>query len=309
MRPFNKFRCIQGAHPNIPPCAPFGLNAYLMHIPRRQIFIHQPNRWFVRGLILSQKRAQLVQFDRAGTQLSAFCDIHTDPHIFVGMLLGLTTTADDRAYLGLDDSLSWAHDRKGRKESGTLKTLSPQGLKVLQLVDIHPILLHRHIRGSGTVCWKAKDTASKAVYLVKDSWSSKGRTPEWQLLIRANNKGIKGVCKMAWYEKDVVDVSRFRCASTVNDFFHRTASRVVIEISGEELDKFKTKSQAIRALRDVIAGKSERLYLNALRPCSPLIPRQHTGISMEGGFSTEPFPTRPSSSGTRTPRSETRASS
>ncbi|TEB34814.1 hypothetical protein FA13DRAFT_1594336, partial [Coprinellus micaceus] len=209
---------------------------------------------FVRCLILSQNRAQLVQFDRAGTQLTAFYDIHTYPHIFMGMLLGLTTTADDRAYLGLDDTLSWAHGRNGRKKSGTLTSLSPHGLRVLQLVNIGPISLHRHIRGSGTVCWEAKDKASGAVYLVKDSWSSKGRTPEWELLKRANDKGIKGVCKMAWYDPAVVDVSDFRCASTVNDFFHRTASRVVIEISGEEIDNFETRSQMIRALRDVIAA-------------------------------------------------------
>ncbi|TEB25617.1 hypothetical protein FA13DRAFT_1713859 [Coprinellus micaceus] len=222
----------------------------------RQVFIHQPNRMFVRAIILSQNRAQVFHFDHGGIQRTPFYDIHLKPALFVGILLGVTTTANDRIHLGLDDTLQWTHDRKGRKVSGTLRTLALDRARCLELVETGPVSHHRHIRGSGTLWWKVHDPEAETYteYLVKDSWSSAGRTSEWMLLARVNKKGIRGVAIMAWHEECIADVSTFRCPTTVDFFYNRTFSRIVMETYGREIQHFKSLAQLLRALRDALAA-------------------------------------------------------
>jgi hypothetical protein len=69
----------------------------------RRIFIHQPNRRFVRDLVLSGHQLRLFHFDRSGAQYTPPLSIHDDPHTFVPLIHGLGSP--NEADIGLDTSI------------------------------------------------------------------------------------------------------------------------------------------------------------------------------------------------------------
>ncbi|EPQ51026.1 hypothetical protein GLOTRDRAFT_141182 [Gloeophyllum trabeum ATCC 11539] len=71
----------------------------------RECFVQQPNRRFVYGLLLTEKYVRLFQFDRAGCLFSGRIHIHRDAHMFVKLILALSTT--DEAKLGFDTRIHW----------------------------------------------------------------------------------------------------------------------------------------------------------------------------------------------------------
>ncbi|TEB37856.1 hypothetical protein FA13DRAFT_1867630 [Coprinellus micaceus] len=218
----------------------------------RQIFAHQPNRWFVRCAILSENRIRVYQFDRAGAQTTQMYNINAEPELFTRIVLLICTDKDDR-HLGLDDTLRWEMDDNGRKKRGFIKTLALDRAKELVLLNVNPVSHHRHIRGPATTLWEAYDPGTRAEYLVKDSWSSEGRTPEWILLQRAAEQNVKGVCRMVWYEQ-CRSVDSIRCEETTRLFFNRIQFRIVMERYGSEIENFTSVLQVLQALRDTIAA-------------------------------------------------------
>jgi hypothetical protein len=92
-------------------------------------------------------------------------------------------------------------------------------------------------------------------YLVKESWISEDRIPEWMILQRAAEHGVKGVCRMAWYEECLLSVDAIRCEETTDLFFNRIQFRIVMERYGKEIEKFTSVLQVLEALRDAIAGE------------------------------------------------------
>jgi hypothetical protein len=220
----------------------------------RQIFAQQPNRWFVRCAILSENRIRVYQFDRAGAQTTQTFDIHAGPERFIRIILLLCTDKDDR-HLGLDDTLRWEMDGKGKKKRGFMRTRALDRVKELVLLNVNPVACHRHIRGSATTLWAAYDPDTMVEYLVKVSWISEGRTPEWMLLQKAAENHVKGVCRMAWYEECLLSVNSIRCEETTDLFFNRIQFRIVMEKYGEEIEGFTSVLQVLEALRDAIAGE------------------------------------------------------
>jgi hypothetical protein len=220
----------------------------------RQIFAHQPNRWFIRCAILSEDRIRVYQFDRAGAQTSQIYDIHADAERFIGIILLLCTDKDDR-HIGLDDTLRWEMGDNGRKRRGFMRTRALDRVKELVLLDVNPVTHHRHIRGSATTLWEAYDPDTMVEYLVKESWISEGRIPEWMLLKKAAVGNVKGVCRMAWYEECRLSTNEIRCETTLSQVFNRIQFRIVMERYGKEIEKFTSVSQLLEALRDAIAGE------------------------------------------------------
>ncbi|TEB25612.1 hypothetical protein FA13DRAFT_1148350 [Coprinellus micaceus] len=227
-----------------------------MAVYARQIFVHQPNRWFVRCLLLSDRDVQLVHWDRAGLQTSEFYNIHEEYPCFVGLLVSLSNTEGEQKNIGLDDSIQWTHDSAGRKVAGTMTDASSEKGKVFDLIDKNPVSQSHHIHGNATVSWAVRDRKPKVPtqteLFVKDSWSSAGRTEEWKLLARANDAKIKGVCKMIWHKDRRAEISQFRDG---NQFFNRVFSRIVMEMYGKEIHRFTSAVQFLAALRDAVAGR------------------------------------------------------
>ncbi|KAJ2929414.1 hypothetical protein H1R20_g7688, partial [Candolleomyces eurysporus] len=66
-----------------------------MGVYARQIFIQQPNRRYVRCLIVTEKQARLFHFDRSGVQYTALFDIHKKDGAELLVLLIIGLCSDD----------------------------------------------------------------------------------------------------------------------------------------------------------------------------------------------------------------------
>ncbi|KAJ2919984.1 hypothetical protein MD484_g501, partial [Candolleomyces efflorescens] len=221
----------------------------------RQMFSHQPNRFFVRSLVVTERRARLFHFDRSGAQYSSLINIHEDAEQFVRLILGLCTT--DEAVLGLDDSVQWTTNPDGKKIGGTLKTVGPDGSVVAyDLIADELPFVRSGVRGRGTICWPVKNQAGDK-FMVKDHWISMAGsgTPEYELLAKA--KGLPGVCQMVSYESNRAQTKDFRGSTQTlgSDLsFNRRAIRIVMKAYGPSVDKFSSVEDLLGALRDAIAA-------------------------------------------------------
>ncbi|RXW17055.1 hypothetical protein EST38_g8802 [Candolleomyces aberdarensis] len=225
----------------------------------RQTFAHQPNRFFVRSLIITEHRAQLFHFDRSGAQYTELFDIHEHPHTFVRLVLGLC--AVDEQLLGLDDSLHWTTGRGGKRTSGTLKTVDGDNQATEHDLILSEPPLHRSsIQGRGTVCWPVMERVSGRRLLVKDYWMSEGRIPEFELLKEV--KCLKGVSQMVAYEEGRGQTKFFRGdIGSINSkkFHNRKAIRIILEVYGKSIDKFSSAEEFLGAFRDAIAAHGRLL--------------------------------------------------
>jgi hypothetical protein len=219
----------------------------------RQIFIQQPNRFFVRCLIVTEKQARLLHFDRSGVQYTPLFDFHKLPHVFVRLILGLCST--DERVLGFDDSVRWTIGADGTKVAGTLRTIGPTNTIVEYelMMDAKPFT-RNSIRGRGTTCWPVRDANNRKL-LVKDYWMSDGRIPEFTLLEKFEN--VQGICKMLCYEEQRAKTKDNRGKVNIfgaGIFRNRTAIRIVLELYGPTIENFTNPRQLVGALRDAIAG-------------------------------------------------------
>ncbi|KAJ2919915.1 hypothetical protein MD484_g512, partial [Candolleomyces efflorescens] len=214
----------------------------------RQMFAHQPNRFFVRSLIVTERHARLFHFDRSGAQYSPILNIHEDPDQFIRLILGLCST--DEATLGLDDSIEWTISSGGTKTGGTLRTVGPKDTIVTyNLIADEPPFVRSGIQGRGTICWPVKN-ASGDKFIVKDHWLAGSGTPEYELLAEA--KGLPGVCQMVSYEGNRAETKNFR--GTTQLVCNRRAIRTVMKAYGSSIGKFSCVEEVLSALRDAIAA-------------------------------------------------------
>jgi hypothetical protein len=220
------------------------------------MFIQQPNRRFVRTLVVSQNRAGVIHYDRSGAQYTDLIDINKKPRDFIRLILGISST--DERLLGFDTTLQWAMRPDGRKESGTLTTKDAAGHEVeYDLVVPCPIFNRHSIRGRGTICWAIRDSDGNE-FIVKDSWRSEGQQSEAKFLKIA--KGLQGVVQMFSCEEDREETASFRgpitnVADAAQNFNNRWSMRVVLQCYGPPIVYFTSRRHAISALRDAIAGK------------------------------------------------------
>ncbi|KAJ2930116.1 hypothetical protein H1R20_g6984, partial [Candolleomyces eurysporus] len=234
----------------------------LVHIAiyARQLFIHQPNRRFVRVLVLTGQYLRLFHFDRSGVQYTPLLDIHTNPHTFVRLVLGLSSPNEND--IGLDTSIQWRVEN-GRKVSGTLKTRGADDIEIIYPLhhNVEPFFRRPDICGRCTTCWSISDPVSREELIVKDSWRPHNRTSEYICLREA--LGISGVVQMLSYESDrgqTAHLRGFRSATCSSDFENRVNTRVVIKCYGDPVTKFTSATELLCALRDAIAAHIIHVY-------------------------------------------------
>ncbi|KAJ2926455.1 hypothetical protein H1R20_g10631, partial [Candolleomyces eurysporus] len=237
----------------------FGQQLLQLALYARQIFIQQPNRRFVRVLLITEQNFRLFHFDRSGVQHTEPMNIHEKTHIFVRLVLGLTSLKEHE--IGLDDSIQWKVVR-GRKVSGTLTALQTNNTAVTyNLVGIEPTVRCLSIRDRGITCWSAVDPHTGKPVLVKDCWRAEDRVSEDIHLQKV--VGLPGIVQMISCERNRGETKRFRGfdESCHSDFLNRIAIRIVMDSDGRSIEHFQSPKELLCALRDAIAGH-RRLYLN-----------------------------------------------
>ncbi|KAJ2936680.1 hypothetical protein H1R20_g421, partial [Candolleomyces eurysporus] len=223
----------------------------------RQIFIQQPNRRFVRLLVLSAEHLRLFHFDRSGVQYTPYINFHDDPHTFVRLILGLSSL--NESDIGLDSSIQWTIEN-GKKIGGTLTTRGIDGIEVVYpLLKVDPFFFNGNLRGRATICWTVRDPVSGEELVVKDSWKSEERLSEYIYLQDAAN--IPGVVQMVSCEHNRDETKNLRGFRDVSppSFYNRVETRIVMRAYGKSLKNFTSAMQLLCALRDAIAGKCIQL--------------------------------------------------
>ncbi|RXW12605.1 hypothetical protein EST38_g13249 [Candolleomyces aberdarensis] len=218
----------------------------------RQIFIQQPNRQFVRVLLLTEKGVRLFHFDRSGVLYTPFIDIHKDPHTFVRLVAGLNSLHEP--VLGFDTSIKWKIE-EGRKVDGTLTTWRADNRPITyQLCDVDPVVAFRDICGQATQCWSVSDPETGVRYLVKDCWKAVDRISEHIHLKDA--QGLPGVVQMVSFEPNRGETKDFREADSISheDFLNRVSVRVILDSCGNSVENFKSARELLCAFRDAITG-------------------------------------------------------
>ncbi|RXW15440.1 hypothetical protein EST38_g10415 [Candolleomyces aberdarensis] len=223
----------------------------------RQLFIHQPNRRFVRVLFLTGQHLRLFHFDRSGAQYTPSIDINEDPNAFVRLVLGLSSP--NESDIGLDPSIQWRIEN-GRKVGGALTTRGTNNAEIVYpLLNVVPFFRRNNIRGRCTTCWRVSDPVTGEELLVKDSWRASHSISEYAYLQEA--LGIPGVVQMVSHEPDRGQTKELRGFGNVypGDFENRVETRLVMKCYGDPIVGFTSAKQLLCALRDAIAGH-KRLF-------------------------------------------------
>ncbi|RXW13914.1 hypothetical protein EST38_g11942 [Candolleomyces aberdarensis] len=221
----------------------------------RQIFIQQPNRRFVRLLVLSEEHFRLYHFDRSGVQYTPYTSFHDNPHTFVRLILGLSSPYESD--IGLDSTIQWTIEN-GRKVDGTLTTRRSDGTEITYpLLKVMPFFFRGNIRGRATICWSVRDPVTGEDLVVKDSWKSEDRVSEHVYLQDA--VGSPGVVQMISCEPDRDETRNLRGFSGAppREFHNRVETRLVMKAYGKSVTRFTSAMQVLCALRDAIAGHME----------------------------------------------------
>ena len=172
----------------------------------REVFVQQPNRRFVRGIDLSRTRLRFYHWDRTGIESSDTINIHENPHIFIRIILGLSSP--DEEALGLDTSIQWVI-KDGVKTKGTITTVGAEGQKVIyDLVDLQPFVQSFPSKGKSTTCWKVRDPNTGQLFVIKDTWRLPGDNKEYEYLEKV--KGVAGVAQMVSFEANRCETKHFR---------------------------------------------------------------------------------------------------
>ncbi|TEB09968.1 hypothetical protein FA13DRAFT_1749113 [Coprinellus micaceus] len=209
-----------------------------------EIFKSQPNRLYVRSILLTEKHARLVHFDRAGIQTTPPINIHQNPATLIRLILGISST--NEWLLGLDDSVQWKlwTVRKGQEPSPPRTSTGRR--RPIPSWSYLPVL-RDSIRGRGTTCWRVQDPDTSEVFV-------RIVRREYEFLEHAQNIPGPGRCETA----------RFRCSTTVGQYYNRAATRMVLKSYGRPISSFTSILEVLCAIRDAIAGH-QRLLSDDIR--------------------------------------------
>ena len=212
----------------------------------RQIFAHQPNRRFVRTCCIDQEGTAWYHFDRSGLYENFAGFYNEDPHKFIRLILGLGSL--DEEILGLDTSIRWKLDDRGRKATGTVTVVDDETktLKEYEMARVEPTFRKSSIYGAGTVVWVVKDSESGEQVLIKDYWRGDGE--EWVSECKnlKGARGLEGVVQMILCEEDRCQTKDFAGFWVYDpqwtNFVH---SRIVMEKYGDHLFNFSSEKQLL----------------------------------------------------------------
>lgn len=123
-----------------------------------------------------------------------------------------------------------------------------------------PPTIRSSIHGRGTTCWYAKHPREKIDIVIKDSWRSDGRRPEYEYLLPS--QGIHGVVVLVSFQDKCGETNWIRIDPDMQEqgnsegYCNRIKLRLVMEQAGLDVSHFKSRYQFISAMRDAILGKS-----------------------------------------------------
>ncbi|KAF6760724.1 hypothetical protein DFP72DRAFT_55005 [Ephemerocybe angulata] len=219
----------------------------------RQIFMRQPNRNFVRSLVITEHSVRMLHYDRSGFYLTPLIDIHNNPRTFIRLVLGLSSP--DESVLGLDTSIQWTiNPATGMKTAGIIKTVDADGQPITYNLDMgRPPFYRGSIFGRGTTCWYANHSETGSDVVIKDIWRTRGKTSECDFLAAA--QGVDGVVQMISFQDRCAETLAYRPPDfSTNGFEPRVKSRTTMPHYGKSIQHFTSRYQAISALRDALAG-------------------------------------------------------
>lgn len=172
----------------------------------RNVFAAQPTRRFVHAFSLRGTEMENWVYDRSGPYSGATFDIHDQPEKFIQVMCGYLMMSDEE--LGLDTFTA-------QKEQRLFVTVpveprTNKRKRKLEL-DAKPIAFQRAIVCRGTACFRARDAGSEELdKVVKFSWTSSKRPPEADLLMKAHERGVKGLARLVGYCEEVTSISKLR---------------------------------------------------------------------------------------------------
>ncbi|TFK46718.1 hypothetical protein OE88DRAFT_1667389 [Heliocybe sulcata] len=246
---------------------------YQLAVYARECLVQQPNRTLVLAALLTEMHLLLFQFDRVGAMFSSWIDIHADALLFVKIILALSTA--DEGMLGFDTRIRW---------EGKTRYFKPHVADPLVYVIHNPLKpFRRHtIRGRGTTCWILNAPEGDGKLLLKLSWRTRDREPEWSFLktikdendkrekrrtdgqgTAEENEPIPGIGSIITYDEGVsLSSLRFNIPlipylAPKQELSDRLYCSSLQRYYGPALEQAPSTLQSLRAFRDIIAGQYE----------------------------------------------------
>ncbi|KAF6755135.1 hypothetical protein DFP72DRAFT_811985 [Ephemerocybe angulata] len=234
----------------------------------REIFLAQPNRLFVRVLVLTPFEVRIIQYDRAGALYSRFFDYRRDPDILIRLVVGLASAREQD--IGLDTSILWG-TRNGRKIPGIIMTKDANtgGWRLYRMHSVAPFMNYSGICDRGTRMWHVSDWEGRALVL-KDAWSTVHMgPPEYVYLKQA--RGVMGVQQLVDYEDrtglsngEIRFIRPRPTADYLGAFTNKSFQRVVTLLYGAPIRCFTDETMLLEAMHDAVWGHWELLKKGVL---------------------------------------------
>ncbi|TEB27953.1 hypothetical protein FA13DRAFT_1794441 [Coprinellus micaceus] len=134
----------------------------------KQMLLQQPNRDAVRLMYMTEDRAALVQFDRAGVQSTREVWYHLEPETFIHFIFAVC--AFDEKELGFDDTIRWTFEN-GKKVAGHIDVINENGVRTsYPMRSVQPIIARSDIYSRGMRIWGVTDPVTGRNLLIKDTW-------------------------------------------------------------------------------------------------------------------------------------------
>ncbi|KAI4522695.1 hypothetical protein K525DRAFT_198214 [Schizophyllum commune Loenen D] len=248
------------------------------------MFASQEDRLFSVGLAIAGDTFQLVYHDRAGRVLSDAFGIHTDPILFIRIILGVSLLG--KSFGGKDTSIVTRDGQRfvsvGGIEYEILETLS----------------LSKDLHGSGTICWRCRRDGTSENFVIKSVWADMERKySEGDLLQLAS--AIDGVphldCEAAVSRCDGTPCTTKWCEvlHPSNRWARRTIPqlalrRLVLRPYAKPLEDFASKEEFLGAFRDAVAAHQKLYDIYGLLHCdisdNNIMLREYPGSPMRRGL-------------------------
>ncbi|MCJ1345689.1 hypothetical protein MMC31_003898 [Peltigera leucophlebia] len=217
----------------------------------REVFISQPTRLFLHGIIIRGPTVELLVFDRSGPYSCGKFNLYNEPEKFIKIIAGYTLMGDNE--LGLDTYIiPDASDRyirfKGEGMTGEEKIY----------LESQPIAFQHSMVCRGTTCYRAKRPGSKAwEFVAKFSWQSNLRQAEGKLLKLAKERGVWGVAQLYGYQ-ELNRISTLRLGMEFENQMTFTSGSISHPQSKTKSDRSKNTSSKStnpsRRLTDLTSG-------------------------------------------------------
>jgi hypothetical protein len=235
------------------------------------MLLQQPNRDAVRLMYMTEDRAALVQFDRAGVQSTREVWYHLEPETFIHFIFAVC--AFDEKELGFDDTIRWTFEN-GKKVAGHIDVINENGVRTsYPMRSVQPTIARSDIYSRGMRIWGVTDPVTGRNLLIKDTWLPSNQRPESEYL--ALVRGVEGLVQMGGVHfSPYPTILEMREAPTkqqkASSRIDLTRYRVALEEYGERVVYCEDEKKVLEAFRDGVAALQRLNELGLLhRDISP----------------------------------------